>query len=359
MVENEKIENLFLEADKKYGKGSLKLGNQTPENIPIICSTGSFKLDLAIGCGGIPKGRIIEMFGPPSGGKTTLAIHCIKEAQKSQPEKYVAFIDVENSFDRSWATALGVNVDKLIFSQPDSGDEAFDLAEMMIKSGNVSLIVIDSVSAMATKAELEGDYGDAHIGQLARLMSMGLKKLNAVLTNSETSVIFINQIRMQIGGYGNPETTSGGQALLFYSSIRFEVRRGDVIGDKEEPVGFITKIKLVKNKVGPPFRKIETELFIGPEKYGISVEGEIADLAVINGIVKKAGTWYSYNEERIGQGRENFILWLKNNPSIYEEIVNQIKKTVLVNDAPVSGSFQDEVNKIKTEELKRRKEKTE
>jgi len=346
----EKMNDLMAEATKRYGKGALVKGNTVAEHLPIICSTGSFKLDLAIGCGGLPEGRIMEMYGPPSGGKTSIAIHCMREAQKAKPNKYVAFVDVENSFSREWAEGIGVNSDKLIFAQPFSGDEVFEMVDMMVQNEEISLIVIDSVSAMATKAELEGDYGDAHVGQLARLMSQGLKKLNATMTlHPLCSVIFINQIRMKIGGYGNPETTSGGESLKFYAAIRFEVRRKEVIGDKENPIGFVTTIKNVKNKVGPPFRKVETELYIGPDRFGIDNFAEIIDLATENGIVNKSGKWYNIpgrDEKEKFDGRDNFVVFLKENPTLFNTINAQVSKTVLMKDSPVKGSWIDEMNKI-------------
>lgn len=355
---SDQIKNLIHEADKKFGAGMLKFGGDAIKNVPIICSTGSYKLDMALGCGGIPQGRIIEYFGPPSGGKTTLSLHTMKEAQLKYPNKVVAFIDLENSFDRAWATNLGIDCDKLLFAQPDTGEETFNLIEMIIKSENVSFIVVDSVSGMITNAQVEADYGDAQMAQQARLMSQSLPKINNLLKDSFCTVLFINQIRMKIGGYGNPEETQAGMALKFYSSIRCDVRRGEVIGEKTNPEGFITKVKILKNKVGPPFRTIETELYIGPEKFGIDKISEVADLAVVNGIVNKAGAWFKYtfkgNEER-WQGKENFVNTIRENPEMYSEIWDQVSKTVLNKDVPVIGSFNDE--KVEQEVPKKRKGK--
>ena len=347
---SEKIKDLILEAEKNFGKGSLKFGDEAISNVPIICSSGSLKMDLGLGCNGIPQSRMIEYFGPPSGGKSTLAIITMSEAQKKYSEKVVSFIDLENSFDRTWATNLGLDCSKILFSQPDSGEEAFSLIEMMIKSNEVSFIVVDSISGLLTRAQLEAGYDEAQMTQLARLMSQSLPKINNILKDSFCTILFINQTRQKIGSYGNPEDTQGGNALKFWASIRAEIRRGEVIGDKDNPSGFITKIKILKNKVGPPFRKIETELFIGPDKYGIDKVAEIADLAIVNGIIKKSGAWFSYNDERL-QGRENLVNMLRANEKIYNEIFTLVSKTVLKNDAPIIGSFQDIINSSTIEEI--------
>jgi recombination protein RecA len=353
------INDLIKNANKKFGDGMLRFGNEAIKNVPIICSSGSYKLDLALGCGGIPQGRIIEYFGPPSGGKTTLALHTMKEAQIKYADKKVAFIDLENSFDRLWATNLGINCDEIFFAQPETGEETFELIEMLIKSGTVSFIVVDSVSGMITRAQVESDYGDPTIAQQARLMSQSLPKINNLLKNSFTTVLLINQIRMKIGGYGNPEVTQGGEALRFYSSIRNEVRRKEVIGEKESPIGFVTKIKNVKNKVGPPYRVVETELYVGPDKYGIDKLAEVADLAVVNEIIEKSGAWFKYKEEKI-QGRPNLIEYLRNNTDVYNDIYKQVFAISLKNDAPVVGSFNDVQNKIEEEKSRRsKKEETE
>lgn len=346
---SDKIKILILEAEKKYGKGSLKLGDEIPK-VPIICSTGSLKLDMALGCGGIPQGRIIEYAGPPSGGKTTLSILTMIECQKAHPEKSVAFIDLENTFDRTWASNLGLNCNKILFSQPDSGEEAFSLMEMLIQSGEISFIVLDSISGLLTKAQIDADFDQAQMAQLARLMSQSLPKINNVLKNQFATVLFINQYRKNIGGYGNPDVTTGGEAMKFWASVRADVRRGDIIGDKEDPTGFITKIKLIKNKVGPPFRKIDTELYIGPEKYGIDKKAEIVDLAVANEIIHKAGAWFKYtfkeNEER-WQGRDNLVSSLTE--EMYNEIYQQVSKTVLKKDIEIESSFNSEMQKQEEE----------
>jgi len=360
---SDKIKNLLIEADKKFGSGSLKFGGDAIKNVSIICSTGSLKMDMALGCGGIPQGRIIEYFGPNSGGKTTLSIITMIEAQKKYPDKVVAFIDLENSFDREWATNLGLDCDRVLFSQPESGEEAFSLIEMMLESDEVSFIVIDSVSGLLTKAQIDADYDQAMMAQLARLMSQSLPKINNKLKNRFATVLFISQTRQVLGSYVPMEDTQGGKALKFFASIRAEVKRGDPIGSKEEPVGFITKVKLLKNKVGPPFRKIETELHIGPTFYGINKKAEVVDLAVSNEIIHKSGAWFKYTfngiEERY-QGRENLIKALEDNIEMYNEIYNIVSKTVLKKDSPVIGSFnavQSQIAEEKEEKKSRRSKK--
>jgi recombination protein RecA len=354
---SDKLKSLMLEAEKRYGKGSLKLGDEIT-TVPIICSTGSLKLDMALGCGGIPQGRIIEYAGPASGGKTSLSIITMRECQKKYPEKTVAFIDLENTFDRTWASNLGLNCNKILFSQPDSGEEAFQLMDMMIGSGEVSFIVLDSVSGLLTRAAIEADYDQSQMAQLARLMSQSLPKINNKLKNQFTTILFINQFRKNIGGYGNPEVTMGGEAMKFWASIRAEVRRGEVLGEKEDPSGFLTKIKLLKNKVGPPFRKVEVEFNIGPEKFGIDNQVEIVDLAVQNEIIRKTGSWFKYtingNEER-WQGKENLVNFLRENETIYNEIYNIISKTVLKADMPVINSFNSEMQKTEQEEPEKKR----
>lgn len=344
---SDKVKDLILEADKKFGKGSLKFGNDAIANVPIICSTGSLKMDQALGCGGVPQGRIIEYFGPPSGGKTTLSIITMIECQKAYPDKIVAFIDLENSFDREWATNLGLDCSRVLFSQPDSGAEAFELLEMMIKTDEVSFVVVDSVGGLLTQAQLESGYDEAQMAQLARLMSQSLPKIINAVKGRFCTIVFINQIRNAIGGYGNPEITQGGEALRFWASIRAEVRRGQPIGDKEEPVGFVTKIKIVKNKVGPPFRKIETELYVGPTKYGIDKVGEIVDLAIVKEIIAKTGGWYKFEEQDLRwQGRENVVKYVNDTPDFYNLIVSRITSTALSADVPVAGSFNDLTKKL-------------
>jgi len=354
---SDKLKSLMLEAEKKYGAGSLKFGDEITK-VPIICSTGSLKLDLALGCGGIPQGRIIEYAGPASGGKTSLSIITMRECQKKYPNKTVAFIDLENTFDRTWASNLGLDCNKILFAQPDSGEEAYQLMDMMIGSGEVSFIVLDSVSGLLTKAQIDADYDTAQMAQLARLMSQSLPKINNKLKNQFTTVLFINQFRKNIGGYGNPEVTMGGEAMKFWASIRAEVRRGEVLGEKEDPSGFLTKIKLLKNKVGPPFRKVEVEFNIGPEKFGIDNQVEIVDLAVQNEIIRKTGSWFKYtingNEER-WQGKENLVNFLRENETIYNEIYNIISKTVLKADMPVINSFNSEMQKTEQEEPEKKR----
>jgi recombination protein RecA len=354
------IKDLLLNAEKKYGKGSLKFGDEIIQT-PIICSTGSLKLDMALGCGGIPQGRIIEYAGPASGGKTSLSIITMSECQKKYPDKTVAFIDLENTFDRKWATNLGLDCNKIIFAQPNSGEEAFQLMEMMIESNEISFIVLDSVSGLLTKAQIDADYDQAMMAQLARLMSQSLPKINNKLKDKFATILFINQFRKNIGGYGNPDVTMGGEAMKFWASIRAEVRRGEVIGEKTDPYGFLTKIKLLKNKVGPPFRTVEVEFHIGPDKYGIDNFVEIVDLAVTNEIVHKAGAWFKYtfnNTEERFQGKDNLVEFLRVNPLIYNEIFSQVQKTVLKNDMPVVGSFNDEQNQQEEEPKKRRGRKS-
>ena len=353
------IKDLINQADKKFGSGSLMFGNDAIKNVPIICSTGSHKLDMALGCGGIPQGRIIEYFGQASGGKTSLSLLTMAEAQRKYPDKVVAFIDLENSFDRQWATNLGVDCDKLLFSQPDSGSETFELIQMMLNSDQVCFIVVDSVGGLLTQAQIEAEYDQAQMAQLARLMSQSLPKINNILKNKFCTILFINQVRDRVGGYGSPEVTQGGKALGFYSSIRADVRRKEVIGEKENPEGFITKIKIAKNKVGPPFRVIETEFFIGTNgKFGIDHTNEIVDLAIVNGIIDKASAWYKYNGEKF-QGRENLLTYIKENENIYNEIYSQISKTVLTRDVPVEGSLADITAKLEAEyQEKETKKKT-
>lgn len=308
--------------EKQFGAGAImRLGQNKALDIEAI-PTGSMTLDLALGIGGIPRGRIIEIYGPESSGKTTVALHCIAETQKLGGE--VAFIDVEHALDPVYAEKLGVDIENLLVSQPDSGEQALEIAEALARSGAIDCIVIDSVAAMVTKAEIDGVMGDAHVGQLARLMSQAMRKLTSVISKSNCAAIFINQIREKIGMvYGNPETTPGGRALKFYSTIRLEVRRGEQIKNGSEVVGNRTKCKVVKNKVAPPFKECEFDIMYGQ---GISRTGEVLDLATDLGIVKKGGSWYSYNEMKLGQGRDNSKDFLKNNPEIMTEIENLIKE---------------------------------
>ena len=308
--------------ERNYGSGSImRLGDNTTVNIEAI-STGSLGLDLALGIGGLPKGRIIEVYGPESSGKTTLALQVVASAQKK--EGICAFIDAEHALDPVYAKNLGVDVDKLLVSQPDAGEQALEIADTLVKSGAVDVLVVDSVAALVPKAELEGDMGDSHMGLHARLMSQALRKLTSSISRSNAMVIFINQIRMKIGVmFGSPETTTGGNALKFYASVRLDIRRIGQIKDKDQIVGNQTRVKVVKNKVAPPFKITEFDILYGE---GISKEGEIIDLGVAEGFVEKSGSWYSFNGNRIGQGRENAKKFLLDNIEIADEIEGMIRK---------------------------------
>lgn len=307
--------------EKAYGKGAImRLGETKAMDIESI-STGSLTLDMALGIGGVPRGRITEIYGPESSGKTTVALHVIAETQKLGGD--VAFIDVEHALDPVYASQLGVDIDNMLVSQPDSGEQALEIAEVLARSGAVDCIVIDSVAAMVTKAEIDGEMGDTHVGQLARLMSQAMRKLTSVIAKSNTTAIFINQVREKIGVmYGNPETTPGGRALKFYASVRIEVRRGEQIKDGSEVIGNRTKCKVVKNKVAPPFKECEFDIMYGK---GISRVGEILDIAVELNIVKKGGAWFSYNDMKLGQGRDNAKNYLLEHPDIMNEIEDKIK----------------------------------
>lgn len=305
---------------KKYGEGAvMRLGQTTTLNVAAI-PTGSLTLDMALGIGGVPRGRIVEIYGPESSGKTTVALSVIAQAQKLGGE--VAFIDVEHALDPVYAQALGVNIDDLLVSQPDSGEQALEIAEALIRSGAIDVIVLDSIAAMTTRAEIDGDMGDLHVGQLARLMSQAMRKLTAAISKSNCVAIFINQIREKIGVmYGNPETTPGGRALKFYASVRIDVRKGEAIKDGGNIVGAVTRCKVVKNKVAPPFKEAQFDLMYGS---GISRTGELLDLAVELGIIKKGGSWFSYNDQKLGQGRDNVKEMLKNTPELMKEIEDQV-----------------------------------
>lgn len=318
------LETALEYIEKKFGKGAvMKLGAEQKLDIEAI-PTGSMTLDMALGIGGIPRGRIIELYGPESSGKTTVALHCIAETQKLGGE--VAFIDVEHALDPIYARNLGVDIDNLIVSQPDSGEQALEIAEALARSGAIDCIVVDSVAAMVTKAEIDGDMGDTHVGQLARLMSQAMRKLTSVLAKSNCACIFINQIREKIGViYGNPETTPGGRALKFYASVRMDVRKGEVIKDGSEIIGNRTRVKIVKNKVAPPFKECEFDIMYGK---GISRTGEVLDLAVDLGIAKKGGAWFSYNDMKLGQGRDNAKEFLATHPDIMAEFEEQIKQKI-------------------------------
>jgi len=315
------VELAVSQIEKQFGKGAImKLGEETmPGAIPTI-STGSLSLDLALGVGGLPRGRIVEIFGPEASGKTTLALHVIAEAQKRGG--IAVFIDAEHALDVQYAKRLGVKIDELLLAQPDTGEQALEIAEHLIRSGGVDVIVIDSVAALVPKAEIEGEMGDAHMGLQARLMSQALRKLTATISKSNTILIFVNQIRMKIGiMFGNPETTTGGNALKFYSSVRLDVRRMASIKQGQDVIGSRTKVRVVKNKVAPPFKEVEFDLIHGE---GISREGDVLDLAVEKNIVEKSGTWYTYKGDRIGQGRENAKQFLKERPKVLEQIEKEI-----------------------------------
>jgi len=318
------VELAVTQIERQYGKGAImKLGADAMlGEIPII-STGSISLDLALGVGGLPKGRVVEIFGPEASGKTTLALHVVSEAQKKGG--VAAFIDAEHALDVKYAKKLGVKIDDLLISQPDTGEQALEITEILVRSGAVDVIVVDSVAALVPKAEIEGEMGDAHMGLQARLMSQALRKLTATISKSNTIVVFVNQIRMKIGiMFGNPETTTGGNALKFYSSVRLDIRRIASIKQGQDVIGSRTKVRVVKNKVAPPFKEVEFDLIYGE---GISREGDVLDLAADKNIVEKSGTWYAYGGQRIGQGRENAKQFLKENPKVLE----QMEKEVLEN----------------------------
>jgi len=326
MDKNKALETALSQIEKSFGKGSImKLGDSHMEAIEAT-STGSLGLDLALGVGGIPRGRVIEIFGPESSGKTTLTLHIVAEAQKKGGT--CAFIDAEHALDPIYARKLGVNIDELLVSQPDTGEQALEIADTLTRSGAIDVIVIDSVAALVPKAELDGEMGDSHMGLQARLMSQALRKLTGSISRTNCTVIFINQIRMKIGVmFGNPETTTGGNALKFYASVRLDIRRIGAIKEKDEVVGNLTKVKVVKNKVAPPFRQVEFDIMYGE---GISKVGELVDLGVKANIVEKSGSWFSYNSQRIGQGRENAKQYLKDNPKIAAEIEKKIRENAVV-----------------------------
>ncbi len=314
------LENAIAQIEKTYGAGAvMRLGADSPLNVQSI-STGSLSLDLALGIGGVPRGRIVEIYGPESSGKTTVALHIIAEAQKLGGE--VAFIDVEHALDPVYASNLGVNIDNLLVAQPDSGEQALEIAEALVRSGAIDAIVIDSVAAMTTRAEIEGEMGDSHVGMLARLMSQAMRKLTPVIAQSNCVAIFINQVREKIGVmYGNPETTTGGRALKFYSSVRMEVRKGEAIKNGAEVIGNRTRVKIVKNKVAPPFRECEFDIMYGT---GISKVGEILDLATDLDIIHKGGSWFSYGERKLGQGRDAVKELLLKEPELLAEVEKKI-----------------------------------
>jgi recombination protein RecA len=321
MDKQKALESALAQIERSFGKGSImKLGSTPTLDISAI-STGSIGLDIALGVGGLPKGRIIEVYGPESSGKTTLALHVLAEEQKAGG--VCAFVDAEHALDPVYAKKLGVDIDELLISQPDTGEQALEITETLVRSGAVSVVVVDSVAALTPKAELEGDMGEHQVGAQARLMSQAMRKLTSAISRSNCMVIFINQIRMKIGVmFGSPETTSGGNALKFYASVRLDIRRIGAIKDRDEVVGNTTRVKVVKNKVAPPFKQVEFDIMYGE---GISKRGELIDLGVKAGVVEKSGAWYSFADQRIGQGRENAKAFLKDNPDIAYQIEDKIR----------------------------------
>ena len=327
------LDQALLQIEKQYGKGAImKLGDRVNEPIDVI-PTGCLTLDIALGIGGIPRGRVIEIYGPESSGKTTVSLHIIAEAQKLGGT--CAFIDAEHALDPSYAEKLGVQLKELLISQPDNGEQALNICEMLVKSGSVDLVVIDSVAALTPKAEIDGEMGDSHVGLQARMMSQALRKLTGVINKSHTSVIFINQLREKVGVmFGSPETTTGGKALKFYSSIRLDVRKKDTIKDGVNIVGNRTIVKVVKNKLAPPFRTAEFDIIYGQ---GVSKSGCVLDLAINQDIIKKSGAWFSYNDEKIAQGKENVRAYLEKNPDFYEEILAKVKETYMSNSTEITS----------------------
>ncbi len=324
-AKDEALDRAIAQIEKQYGMGSIMKKDETKHTHIEGISTGALSLDIALGGSGIPRGRVTEMFGPESSGKTTLALHVIANAQRAGG--VAAFIDAEHALDTTWAHKLGVDVNSLLISQPDTGEQGLDIAEMLVKSNAVDIIVIDSVAALVPQAELQGEMGQSHVGLQARLMSQALRKLTGVISKSKTCLIFINQIRMKIGVmFGNPETTTGGNALKFYSSVRLDIRRIGAIKNGDEVVGNMTRVKVVKNKVAPPFREAEFEIMYGQ---GISREGEIIELGAAQGIIEKSGAWYSYKGNRIGQGKDNTRNYLQTNREVAREIEEQIRARLL------------------------------
>jgi recombination protein RecA len=333
------LEAALAQIDRAFGKGSaMKLGSREAIEIEAI-STGSLGLDIALGIGGLPRGRVVEIYGPESSGKTTLALHAIAEAQKAGGT--AAFIDAEHALDPGYAKKLGVDIDNLIVSQPDTGEQALEITDTLVRSNAVDVLVIDSVAALVPRAEIEGEMGDSHVGLQARLMSQALRKITGSISRSKCLVIFINQIRMKIGVmYGSPETTTGGNALKFYASVRLDIRRTGAIKDRDEVVGNSTRVKVVKNKVAPPFKQVEFDIMYGE---GVSKVGEILDLGVKAGLVEKSGAWFSYDSLRIGQGRENSKVWLKENPEHAERLEAQIRANAAgVAEAMMAGPSEDD-----------------
>ena len=340
---NKALETALTQIEKQFGKGAvMRLGENKHMNIEHI-STGSLSLDIALGIGGLPRGRIVEIYGPESSGKTTLSLHCIAEGQKNGGN--VAFIDVEHALDPTYAAALGVDVDSLLVSQPDTGEDALEIAEALIRSGAIDVIVIDSVAALVPKAEIEGEMGDSHVGLHARLMSQALRKLTPVVSKNNCVVIFINQLREKVGVmFGNPETTTGGRALKFYSSVRLDVRKIETLKQNGEVIGNRTRVKIVKNKVAPPFREAEFDILFGK---GISTEGDLVDLASNAGIIQKSGAWFSYEGNKIGQGRENAKQFLLDNPEIREEVDRRVREHYGIVDGVKEAEASDDAKQAK------------
>ena len=321
MEKDKALEMAVLQIERQYGKGSImRLGDDAAAlRVPAI-STGSLTLDLALGVGGVPRGRVVEIFGPESSGKTTLALHMIAEAQRAGGK--AAFIDAEHAMDSSYARKIGVNIDELLVSQPDNGEQALEITELLIRSGALDIVVIDSVAALTPRAELEGEMGDSHVGLQARLMSQALRKLAGTISKTQTCAVFINQLREKVGVmFGNPEVTPGGRALKFYASVRLDIRRIETLKEGTEAVGNRVRVRVVKNKVAPPFKEAEFDIMYGQ---GISVEGDILDLAVAHKLIQKSGAWFSYGDQRLGQGRENVRQFLRDNP----ELVQQLRQTI-------------------------------
>ena len=339
MDKQKALESALAQIERQFGKGSImKLGADSPAMDIEATSTGSLGLDIALGIGGLPQGRIVEIFGPESSGKTTLTLHVVAEAQKKGG--VCAFVDAEHALDPQYAKKLGVNLDDLLISQPDTGEQALEIVDTLVRSGAVSLVVVDSVAALTPKAEIEGDMGDMQMGSQARLMSQAMRKLTASIGRSNCMVIFINQIRMKIGVmFGSPETTTGGNALKFYASVRLDIRRIGAIKEREDVVGSSTRVKVVKNKVAPPFKQVEFDIMYGE---GISKVGELVDLGVKAGVVEKSGSWYSYGDERIGQGRENAKSFLKSNPSVAMSIEDKIRAANGLEFSMAEGSAADD-----------------
>lgn len=346
MAGNDKLKALDMalsQIEKQFGKGSImRLGEASAKMAVEVIPTGCLAIDIALGVGGVPRGRVIEIYGPESSGKTTVALHIAAEAQKLGG--VAAFIDAEHALDPVYAKALGVNIDNLLVSQPDTGEQALEICEALVRSGAIDVIIIDSVAALVPRAEIEGEMGDSHVGLHARLMSQALRKLTGAISKSNTCVIFINQIREKVGiMFGNPETTTGGRALKFYASVRLEVRRADTLKQGQDMIGNRTKVKVVKNKVAPPFRQAEFDIMYGE---GISREGSMVDVGAELDIINKSGAWYSYKGERLGQGRENVKEFLKKNPEIAAEIEQGIRASIAKVSAPAADDAQEEPEDI-------------